>query len=51
MGKSRYAKTKSAGDMVGLTRYGKQFGKCMDLAKGNNRTMRRIIGERKGKAL
>ena len=26
MGKSRYAKTKTAGESVGLSRYGKQFG-------------------------
>ncbi len=26
MGKSRYAKTKTAGEVVGLSRYGKQFG-------------------------
>lgn len=25
MGKSRYAKTKTAGESVGLSRYGKQF--------------------------
>ncbi len=42
MGKSRYAKTKTAGESVGLSRYGKQFGQQAGLLPVENRQMRRM---------
>lgn len=41
MSKSRYAKTKAAGQLVGMSRYGKQFGQQAHLVNANNRQMRR----------
>ena len=51
MGKSRYAKTKAAGQAVGLTRYGKLFSQKPELQPGMNRQMRRMgmKGNRKGR--
>lgn len=42
MSKSKYAKTKAAGQLVGLSRYGKQFGQQAHLVHANNRQMRRV---------
>ena len=42
MSKSRYAKTKAAGQLVGLSRYGKQFGQQAQLVQVENRKMRRM---------
>jgi hypothetical protein len=42
MSKSRYAKTKAAGQLVGLSRYGKQFGQQAQLVQAENRQMRRM---------
>lgn len=42
MSKSRYAKTKAAGQLVGMSRYGKQFGQQAHLVPTENRQMRRI---------
>ena len=41
MSKSKYAKTKAAGQLVGLSRYGKQFGQQAHLVPTENRQMRR----------
>ena len=41
MSKSRYAKTKAAGQLVGMSRYGKQFGQQACLVPAENRQMRR----------
>lgn len=41
MSKSRYSKTKAAGQLVGMSRYGKQFGKQAHLIPTENRQMRR----------
>ena len=42
MSKSRYSKTKAAGQLVGMSRYGKQFGgQQARLVPANNRQMRR----------
>lgn len=53
MGKSRYAKTKAAGQAVGLTRYGKLFSLNPELQiqEEMNRQMRRagMKGNRKGR--
>lgn len=42
MSKSKYAKTKAAGQLVGLSRYGKQFGQQARLVPTENRQMRRM---------
>lgn len=42
MSKSRYAKTKAAGELVGLSKYGKQFGQQARLVQCENRQMRRM---------
>lgn len=43
MSKSRYAKTKAAGQLVGMSRYGKQFGgQQAHLVPTENRQMRRM---------
>ena len=42
MSKSRYSKTKAAGQLVGMSRYGKQFGQQAYLVNANNRQMRRM---------
>lgn len=42
MSKSRYSKTKAAGQLVGLSRYGKQFGQQAHLVPTENRQMRRM---------
>ena len=42
MSKSKYAKTKAAGQLVGMSRYGKQFGQQGHLIPANNRQMRRM---------
>lgn len=43
MSKSKYTKTKAAGQLVGLSRYGKQFGgQQAHLVPANNRQMRRM---------
>jgi hypothetical protein len=42
MSKSKYAKTKAAGQLVGLSRYGKQFGQQVRLVPAENRQMRRM---------
>lgn len=41
MSKSRYAKTKAAGQLVGMSRYSKQFGQQAHLVPAKNRQMRR----------
>jgi hypothetical protein len=47
MSKSRYAKTKAAGEAVGMNRYGKQFNQSSRLIPSKNRQMRRM--ESRGK--
>lgn len=42
MSKSRYSKTKAAGQLVGMNRCGKQFGQQAHLVPANNRQMRRM---------
>lgn len=42
MSKSRYSKTKAAGQLVGMSRYWKQFGQQAHLVPTENRQMRRI---------
>ena len=42
MSKSKYAKTKAAGQLVGLSRYGKQFGQQARIFSAENRQMRRL---------
>ena len=42
MSKSRYAKTKAAGQLVGMSRYSKQFGQQAHLVPAENRQMRRM---------
>lgn len=43
MSKSRYSKTKAAGQLVGMSRYGKQFGgQQAHLVPTENRQMRRM---------
>lgn len=42
MSKSRYAKTKAVGQLVGMSRYGKQFGQQVHLVHAENRQMRRM---------
>ncbi len=42
MSKSRYSKTKAAGEAVGLTRYGKQFNQKPNLVPMKNRQRRRM---------
>lgn len=45
MSKSRYSKTKAAGQMVGLRRYGKggkNFGQQAHLIQAENRQIRRM---------
>lgn len=42
MSKSRYSKTKAAGPLVGMSRYGKQFGQQAHLIPTENRQMRRM---------
>lgn len=42
MSKSRYAKTKAAGEAVGMNRYGKQFNQSSRLIPSKNRQMRRM---------
>jgi len=42
MSKSKYAKTKAAGQLVGLSRYGKQFGQQARIVSAENRQMRRL---------
>lgn len=42
MSKSKYAKIKAAGQLVGMSRYGKQFGQQARLVPANNRQMRRM---------
>lgn len=42
MSKSKYAKTKAAGQLVGMSRYGKQFGQQAHLVPAENRQMRRM---------
>ena len=41
MSKSRYSKTKAAGQLVGMSRYGKQFGQQAHLVHAEHRQMRR----------
>ena len=41
MSKSRYSKTKTAGQLAGMSRYGKQFGQQAHLVPANNRQMRK----------
>ena len=42
MSKSRYSKTKAAGQLVGMSRYRKQFGQQAHLVPAENRQMRRM---------
>ena len=42
MSKSRYSKTKAAGQLVGMSRYGKQFGQQARIIPAENRQMRRM---------
>ena len=42
MSKSRYSKTKAAGEAVGMNRYGKQFNQSSRLVPSKNRQMRRM---------
>ncbi len=42
MSKSRYSKTKAAGQLVGMSRYGKQYGQRARLVPAENRQMRRM---------
>lgn len=46
MSKSRYAKTKAAGEAVGMNRYGKQFNQSSRLIPSKNRQMRRMGKQR-----
>lgn len=41
MSKSRYSKTKAAGEAVGMNRYGKQLNQSSRLVPSKNRQMRR----------
>lgn len=47
MSKSKYSKTKAAGEAVGMNQYGKQFNQSSRLVPSKNRQMRRM--ERRGK--
>ena len=42
MSKSRYSKTKAAGEAVGMNRYGKRFNQSSRLVPSKNRQMRRM---------